>query len=160
MLLDCLVVRQPYASLIALGHKRWEFRKYDSRKRGITIGIAASPNNPLTTQNIVLNRFKNKFPRGVVLATGRLVTSFFITSADLKAKMTDPVFTNIHGLDLPTLQEPIGEPLEDVSNAIKDPGWQQYAWLIDNVKPLKEPIPLPKLQRSTWIKVEVPVGEI
>lgn len=31
--IDCLIVRQPFASLIAYGMKRWEFRTYNCKKR-------------------------------------------------------------------------------------------------------------------------------
>src|SRR2546425_522823 len=63
--LDCLIVQQPYASLIASGFKRWEFRGYETKKTG-EIGIAASNSQPLQTKNLELNRIRYLLPTGVV----------------------------------------------------------------------------------------------
>lgn len=158
MLLDCLVIKQPYASLIAFGKKRWEFRSHESKKKGL-IGIAASPNEPLITKNILFNRYKHVFPRGVVLATGELMTSFLVKSEDLKTNVTDPIIVTLHGHDFLTSDEPLGEPIEDIQSAIRHTGWQTYGWLLENVKPLDKFIPLDKLEKSTWIGMEVPVDE-
>ena len=78
--LRCLVVAQPYASLIASGHKRWEFRAYEAKYSG-RIGIAASHTTPWRTRNFDLNRISVGLPRGVVLATADLIDTFFVTSA-------------------------------------------------------------------------------
>ena len=82
--MQCLIIRQPYASLIAFGKKRWEFRGYDTKKHGL-IGIAASHNEPLQTLNEDLNEIAYVFPRGVVLALAELVTSFYVKNEDLKS---------------------------------------------------------------------------
>jgi hypothetical protein len=155
MLLECLIIRQPYASLIAFGHKRWEFRKSDSKKRGL-IGIAASPNEPLPTKNQALNNIMHKLPRGVVLATAKMATSFFVTAADLKSHITNQTIVDLHGYQIQTVLEPIGEPLSEIDFAIKSSGWQRYAWLIEDVVPLQQPVLLGKLERSTWLTMEVP----
>jgi hypothetical protein len=52
--LPCLLVRQPYASLIAYGRKRWELRSYDTRRRGHIL-IAASRGKPIETTDETLN---------------------------------------------------------------------------------------------------------
>lgn len=156
MRLECLIIRQPYASLVAFGRKRWEFRSYETRKTGL-VGIAASPHEPLLTKNGELNLVRHAFPRGVVLATAELTSSFFVTSEDLKSNVTEPVKIKIHGYDLTTADEPIGEPLEDIRSAINQRNWESYAWLLENVKLLEKFIPLDKLEKSTWTTVEVPV---
>lgn len=158
MRLECLVVRQPYASLIAFGHKRWEFRRSDSPKKGI-IGIVASPNKPMKLRDLTLNRISPKFPRGLLLATAELTASFFVGSADIKSKITAPVQVNLHGFDITTVGSPVGEPIADAKAAADDKSWQSYAWVLENVKPVKTHIPVEKLERSTWITVEVPQDE-
>src|SRR5437764_490987 len=94
--MQCLIVRQPYASLIAFGKKRWEFRNREIKKRGL-VGIAASPNEPYRTWSDELNRVAPLFPRGVVLATAEMITSFYITGQDLKAVLTEPIEVMLHG---------------------------------------------------------------
>lgn len=158
MRLDCLVIRQPYASLIAFGHKRWEFRKYDSRKKG-TIGIVASPHEPLPVKDLALSRIRSKLPRGLLLATAEMTGAFFVGSADIKSKITNPVRVNLHGFDIDTVGAPVGEPIADVRAAAENRSWQSYAWALENVKPVKTSVAVEKLERSTWITIEVPHDE-
>lgn len=155
MILDCLIVQQPYASLIAYGKKRWEFRNYDTKKTGL-IGIAASPSQNLPTLNHKLNAAAINFPKGVVLATAELATSFFATSSDLEAVLTEPIKLTIHNHEFLLFDEPIGEPIEDVKGAISKKNWKSNAWLLENVKPLSKPIPFERRGQSTWIKVDIP----
>lgn len=82
--MKCLIIRQPYASLVAYGHKKWEFRSYNTRFRG-RIGIASSRGKPLKTSNEELNIHAKSFPRGTILATAELESSFPATNSDLKA---------------------------------------------------------------------------
>jgi hypothetical protein len=153
----CLVIRQPYASLIVYGRKRWEFRRNESKIRGL-IGIAASPHEPLKTRNEFLNRASYAFPRGYVLATAELTSAFFVTADDLSTNITKPVKVSMHGYEVETTDEPIGEPLEDVRSASGMRDWQSYAWLLENVKPLGQLVHLPpSLEKSTWVTMEVPL---
>jgi len=147
--LNCLLIQQPYASLIAFGRKRWEFRSYETKKRG-RIGIAASPSSVLQTRSASLNAVSHLFPRGILLATANLVNCFYVTSADLSKIMTEAVQVNIHGHDLFTLDYPIGEPKEDVERAANSKYWESYVWELDDVKPLSNPINVIKKSRSTW----------
>src|SRR5437867_4910163 len=137
--LRCLLVQQPYASLIALGRKRWEFRSYETNNRG-TVGVAASPSSVLQTLNSSLNSASHLFPRGVLLATAKLVNCFYITAADLKRTMTEPVTLNIHGQEISTLDSPIGEPKEDVEAAANSTSWESFVWEFEEVKPLENPM--------------------
>jgi hypothetical protein len=153
--LDCLIIQQPYASLIAFGRKRWEFRSYDCRKRG-SIGIAASPSLPLRTLSPEINRVSGSFPSGAVLATADITNSFFVTHEDLKEKLTDNILIVLHGHQISTLNEPLGEPRADVERAIASSRWESYAWQIENVKPLAVPLPFIRSSRSTWVEIEIP----
>lgn len=153
--LDCLIVRQPYTSLIAFGKKRWEFRSYPTKKSG-KIGIASSPYEPWQTVSPELNKVSHLFSRGVILATANLVTSFYVTASDLKRNITGPVQVKIHGKIINTCDKPIGEPIEDVNNAIQKKGWESFAWLLEDVKVLNKPRPFKKTSpKSTWVRVEM-----
>lgn len=154
--LQCLVVAQPYASLITGGHKRWEFRSYEPKQTG-TIGIAASNTPPWRTRNLDLNSIASRLPRGVVLGTADLVTAFFVTSEDLKKKITSPVEITLEGQRIVTYSEPIGEPIEDVNGAIASKNWNSFAWILENVRPLDSPIPFQRNgTRSTWVTADIP----
>jgi hypothetical protein len=152
--LDCLLVQQPYASLIVFGNKRWEFRSYEIKRRG-TIGIAASPSSVLPTRNRKLNASAAFFPRGVLLGTANLVNCFYATAADLKNTVTKPVEISMHGQQFFTLGPPIGEPREDVELAANSRSWASYVWELEDVKPLKIPIPVVKKLGSTWVSVNL-----
>ena len=157
--LRCLVVRQPYASLITFGRKRWEFRSYECKMRG-KIGIAASHNRPLTTLNEELNGISASFPRGVLLATARIDGSFLVTNNELKANFKRTARVVVHGHELVTLEEPIGEPVEDVQQAILDPDWVAYVWKLTDVKPLRKYVPVERPKRSTWTFLELHIGDV
>lgn len=153
-LLSCLLIQQPYASLIAFGKKRWEFRSYETKRRG-KIGIAASPSSVLPTKSVSLNAVSHLFPRGVLLATANLVNCFYVTAADLRKHVTKPVEVNIHGHTLLTLDYPIGEPKEDAEIAANSKYWESYVWELDDIKPLSNPISVVKRPRSTWTFVNL-----
>lgn len=153
--IPCLIVVQPYASLIVHGQKRWEFRTYDPKKTG-KIGIAASNAPPWHTRNTALNRVSQSLPRGVVLGTADLVSSFFVTSDDLKKRITDPIEIMLQGQKITTYAEPIGEPIEDVDSAINAKSWNRFAWVLDNIQAMEHPILFQRMGRSTWVDVDIP----
>lgn len=156
-MLRCLLVQQPYASLIAFGKKRWEFRSYDTKKRG-RIGIAASPSSVLPIKNFELNRVSHLFPRGVLLATATLINSFFVTSSDLrKALETKSVSVSLHGHQIVTLDSPVGEPREDVEEAANLTSWESYVWELEDVKPVNVTVQVVKKLPSTWVSVDLAV---
>ena len=156
-LLSCLLIQQPYASLIAFGRKRWEFRSYEIKKRG-TIGIAASPSSVLSTLSPSLNQVSHLFPRGSLLATAKVVNCFYATGADLKKVMTASVTLSIHGQEVTTLDSPIGEPEEDVEAAANSSTWESFVWELEDVNPVPSPIPVEKKSRSTWVSVDFQGG--
>jgi len=147
--IDCLLIREPYASLIVFGKKRWEFRDYDTTKRGI-IGIAASKSDPMITSSKELNSLSQRMPRGVVIGTAELVNSFYVTNSDLEFSRGDPIIIKFFGKEIVTLNEPIGEPVEQVDRAIKNKNWEKFGWIFDNIKPLEVPVPYNPSRGSTW----------
>lgn len=153
ILLRCLMVQQPYASLIAFGRKRWEFRSYETDKRG-KIGIGASPSPSLLTKNADLNAVSGMFPKGVLLATADLTNCFFVTASDLRKARNELVHLTIHGRDILTLDSPLGEPQEDVDLAIRSNTWESFAWGLENVRPIATPVAVEKRSRSTWVSVD------
>lgn len=153
--LDCLIIRQPFASLIVFGVKRWEFRSYASDKRG-TIAIAASKAPPLRTSDAKLNQAAiNRFPRGVVLGTARVMGSHLITSKELQTRFRCCQQVTIHGLEFLVASEPLGEPPDDIRMALSRKGWRSFVWELDNVKPLAAPIEYLPAHGSTWTKVKL-----
>jgi len=152
--LNCLLVQQPYASLIVFGQKRWEFRSYEVKRRG-TIGIAASPSSVLSTRDAELNKVSQILPRGVVLGTAELVNCFYAIGRDLEKYAQQTVRVSLHGKDVVTLGAPIGEPQADVSEAIKNPNWSSFVWEFENIKPLEVPISIVKSSMSTWVRIDL-----
>jgi len=148
--LPCLLIRQPYASLIAYGKKRWEFRSYNVRKRG-QIAIAASRGKPLETSDDNLNEAAAYFPRGMLLAWARLVESRPVTASDLRGIAKSSVKTRIEGSEFWTADSPIGEPMEDIRSLPSK--WRGYAWELSNIRPIPEPIPLNNRPCSPWTTV-------
>lgn len=152
--IDCLIIREPYASLIVFGKKRWEFRNYDTRKRGV-IGIAASRSAPMVTSNRALNALSHKMSRGVVIGTAELINSFYVTNADLEFSRGEPIEIEVWGKKIITLDEPIGEPVEQVDQAISNNKWEKFGWIFDNVKALDKPIEYERSKGSTWTKINL-----
>lgn len=152
--IDCLIIREPYASLVVFGKKRWEFRDYDTRKRGV-IGIAASRSKPMVTSDRELNTLSHKMPRGVVIGTAELINSFYVTNADLECSRGEPVKIELLGKKIITLDEPIGEPIEQVDQAIKNDKWEKFGWVFEDVKALDKPIVYERSKGSTWTKINL-----
>lgn len=153
--LDCLLVRQPYASLVVYGAKRWEFRTYNCAKRGL-ICIGSSRGRPLKTGDPFLNSISDFFPRGFALGIGVLVGSRYVNGRDLEQAFKGEKSIRLDGRNVVTAAEPLGEPKYDVLAAIKDKDWRMYAWILENVSPLRKIIPIKhSLSGSTWTKVEL-----
>jgi hypothetical protein len=157
--LDCLIIRQPFASLIAYGSKRWEFRNYNSRKRG-HICIASSKGPPLKTTSQELNLASKSFPRGFILATAILENSFCANSKTLSKVSIREKTIFLHKQKFKVTAEPFGEPINDILNSMNDADWQMFVWQMRNVTPLRKPIALQGNHVSTWTKVELPDSEV
>lgn len=127
--MKALTVRQPWATLIALGVKRIETRSWPTKHRGpLAIHAAKGMTGP-ACELCDREPFRAplidaghdgaiSLPRGAVIATARLVDVVSceeITEAD----------------DIGVLRQ---LPFGDFT-----PG--RYAWLLDDVRPLPEPVP-------------------
>lgn len=150
----CLIVRQPYASLIAYGCKKWEFRSYDSTKRGI-IAIASSRGSALKTSNKELNLASKNFPRGAILATAKMVNTFHATNKEIKESFTGTTQIRIHGRKFTVAKKPLGEPVHDIKLTIEDTNWKSYVWEMHDITPLSTPVALTKKANSPWITIEM-----
>lgn len=151
--LECLVVREPYASLIAYGQKRWEFRYCPCRKR-TTIGIVASRRSPIPINPQVAT--SRLFPRGALLALARLEDCKRVTADDLTPFINGHYHKmNLHGVDFEVCEPPVGEPVEDVMAAASDDDWECYAWQLTSVLRLKKPKLIRSTAHSTWQSVKI-----
>jgi hypothetical protein len=157
--LDCLLIRQPYASLVAYGAKRWEFRTYDCKKRGL-ICIGSSRGKPFKTGDPLLNSISPLFPRGFALAVGVLVDSRQVVAEDLNRVYKGEKTIKIDGHKIVTVAEPLGEPKYDIQAAMKDRKWENYAWILQNVSPLRTIVQIRNNSSgSPWTKVSLEKGE-
>ena len=151
--IDCLIVKQPYASLIAYGSKRWEFRTYNCEKRGV-ICIGSSKGKPMKTGDSYLNSVATSFPRGFALSVGILTDSFMATGKHLEKALQNEENAIVHGYKIRTASKPLGEPVVDILKAIKDRDWRMYVWAFESISPLKTMIPLQNsVGGSTWTKI-------
>jgi hypothetical protein len=144
------MVRQPYASLIAFGKKRWDFRTLDTRKRGAIV-IAASRSRPVKTGDSILNQAAKSFPRGVVLACAELAYSRLVTGTEIRKMAENVARTRIGEFEFLTADSPLGEPQTDLQEIA--PECHFYAWELDKVRALSPPRPLINRSYSPWTVV-------
>lgn len=152
--MDCLIVRQPYASLIAYGLKRIEFRTYNCKKRGPFL-IASGRGKPLTTADPYLNSISKSFPRGYILARAVLTNSFIGNNEFIKEQLKGEEPITIHRHSFQVASKPFGEPIKDLIEVANDKNWKMYFWILKNVYPLDKMIPLAvNGTGSSWIRVK------
>jgi hypothetical protein len=147
--LRCLLVRQPYASLIAYGLKRIEFRGYATQVRG-RIGIAASKGPPFRTCDPTVNSMSREWPRGLVLGTAVLLGCEVWGIDRLRESLTGESDILVHGTKLRVYGSPVGEPLADVDSILCRSEWQSWGWVLSDVTTLSTPMPYAHAGRSTW----------
>jgi len=151
--MNCLIVRQPYASLIAYGPKRIEFRMQNCKKRG-PILIASARGRALKTGDTYLNSISKSFPRGYILAKAVLTDSFIGNNERIREKLTGEETVCIHKHEFQVTSKPFGEPMNDLLKAANDKNWKRYFWVLKDVHPLSSIIPLPiNGTGSSWIRV-------
>lgn len=152
--MKCLLIRQPYASLIAYGCKRWEFRSYNCSYQG-KVGIASSRGRPFKTGDDNLNEHAKSFPRGFVLATGELVRSFPASSNDLRKNYKGQVKIKIHGFSVTVAKGPLGEPINDIQMALDNEEWKSFVWEFADIVPFSSPVQINAKSNGVWIDIEV-----
>lgn len=141
--MKALTIIQPWASLIALGEKKIETRSWRTKYRGPVLIHAGKSvdhdickTNPfsaaLVDHGII---FQQDMPTGVILA---------------RAEIVDCVEIGL-GTDPPNRIAYLKNGKKVTGNEFSfgdySPG--RFAWILDNIQPLKEPIPA-KGQLSLW----------
>lgn len=155
--MKALTLWQPHATLVAIGAKKIETRSWPTKYRG-PLAIHAAKKFPreyvrlcwrepfrsaLGLSMLGLMMVQDILPRGYVLATGELVNCVPIQ----KGKYSWPRVDR-QGVDLPSFFPdrvwiPPKEP--ELSFGNYEPG--RFAWVLENVKALPEPIPARGKQR-------------
>jgi hypothetical protein len=153
--MKALTLTQPWATLVAIGAKRIETRSWSTSYRG-TLAIHAAKGfpkrarefskEPICTDAIFavypsffplddrgFIRNGGTFPLGYVMATCRLANCIPVEVVDNA--------DNVFGVSL--------EPLSERERAFGDYTPGRYAWILEDVKPLPEPIPA-KGALSLW----------
>lgn len=139
---------QPWASAVSIGAKRIETRSWSTRYRG-PIAIHAAKRKvkqeleALCWENWVHAVFGSRLERldqlpfGAILATAELVDCLPVAEID------EDLLWRRYGE-----QEPgFGEECFEIAMGNYQPG--RYGWILDNVKPLPEPIPY-RGQQGLW----------
>ncbi|MFL0198307.1 ASCH domain-containing protein [Clostridium sp. WILCCON 0269] len=137
-----LTIRQPWASLITLGEKKIETRSWRTNYRGeLFIHAGKSVDKEACNEYFIKGALQkhgyttSNFPTGVIIAKVDLVDCIAI---DLG---TDP------GLRKAKLKD--GNVIQGDEYSFGDYTPERYAWILDNIEPLKELIPA-KGQLSLW----------
>ena len=114
-----LTIRQPWASLIAEGHKRIETRSWSTNHRGLLAIHAAKafPQDAMrfAQEERALGRLPARIPRGAIIAVARLHSVIGCHEAAWQ----------ISGLE----------------RHLGDYGAGRYAWYLEDVMALEEPLP-------------------
>ena len=148
--MKAITIWQPWASLVAIGAKKYETRSWATSYRG-PIAIHAAKKAPTYTAatgfiNRILDALKmpniDYLPRGAVVATAELVECWEISkvlrdlpSEEISAELTSKGHGSlcVHHLE------------REVILGDWTPG--RYAWELTNVQMLSEPIPAKGMQR-------------
>lgn len=117
--MKALTLTQPWATLVALGHKRVETRSWSTRYRG-PIAIHAAKGFPrealaFAQEERALGRIPSRIPRGAIVAVARLTEC------------------------LPTQE--VRDRLSGLERHLGDFSYGRWAWLLADIRALDEPIP-------------------
>ncbi len=126
LIIKAITLWQPYASLVAKGAKQIETRSWATKYRGPLAIHAAKKHVALIPGNITASRIIqgvihsqgisiSKLPRGMVIATCNLVECVLITQ-EFSANLTD----------------------QELAFGDYSPG--RYAWILEDVLQLEEPV--------------------
>jgi hypothetical protein len=133
--MKALTLHQPWATLIAIGAKRIETRSWETKYRGL-IAIHAAAAFPKYARRMLCHpvcRTIDVLPLGAVVATARLVT---VLSTELFYRDGNVVWYH-------------GRAITEQELAFGDYSPGRFAWVLEDVKPLPEPIPA-KGGRRIW----------
>lgn len=141
--MKAITIIQPWASLIALGEKKIETRSWRTKYRGpILIHAGKSVDHEICkttpfSATLIDNGiiFQKDMPTGVIIAKAEIVDCIGI---DLGTDPPNRVAYMKNGKKVTGNEFSFGD---------YSPG--RYAWILDNIEPLKEPIPA-KGQLSLW----------
>ena len=124
--MKCITLKQPYASLVAKGYKKYEFRKWKTKYRG---EIYIHAGKGIDKKNIKRFEYLNlDYPQGVIIAKAEIVDCIEITD-DIKNKLKE--------LDIVIYK-----------GAIEHTGKNEYGFVLENIKEI-DPIPI-KGQLGLW----------
>lgn len=141
-----LTIRQPWASLIALGEKKIETRSWRTNYRGeLLIHAGKSVDHdtckihPFT--DVLVNHgiiFKQDMPTGLIIAKVNLIDCIQVKDevADASLKVNKAILEN-------------GKIIAGNELEFGDFTPNRYAWILDDIEPLNEPVPA-KGQLSLW----------
>lgn len=143
--MKAITIKQPWATLIALGEKRFETRSWQTKHRGkiaIHVGktIDKQAFDEVTIMATLLKhgiKSHEDLPTGAVIATVDLIECHKVTSNYYSMYEEEKAGTD-KGLLIEGDEWWFGDYTEG-----------RYAWELANVKPLHEPIPA-KGQLSLW----------
>ena len=157
--MKALTIFQPWASAIAIGAKRIETRSWSTSYRGpiaihagkrrITRELRDLQENSLVWQAVFwrwTDRYEDALPFGTFVAVADLVGC--CRTEDLVDLVDEPDFWDVR--QAPGCQSYLHWYEDDLGNY--SPG--RYGWILDNVRPLAEPIPY-RGQQGLW---SVPEG--
>lgn len=154
--MKAITLTQPWATLVAIGAKRIETRSWSTTYRGPLAIHAAAGLGPVggakglgeicEREPFYGTLARHGFRYGARISTGKLPLGAVVATCTL----VDVVPTNLwrpvtHGNQ--TWQVPPGNMSQEYSFGDYTPG--RYAWLLTDVKPLREPIPA-KGALSLW----------
>lgn len=155
MKIPALTLWQPWASLVAIGAKKIETRSWSTEYRGL-LAIHAAQRFPEEAQKLFIElpfwnalrgagyEFTSKLPRGAIVAVAKLFDVQGIGNECLYKYQDDAII----GTKMPL---PTGNEL-----VFGDYNPGRFAWMLEDIKQLSEPIPAKGWQRLwNW---EVPEG--
>lgn len=140
-----ITIIQPWATLIALGEKKFETRGWKTHYRG-PIAIHAGKQKDYETCMMLANRYPDIWHKvtpmsfGAVIATAQLVGCY---------RIYDTIDNGVHIVRCPDDQYDF-DKVHYISQKEKSFGWYdegRYAWELTDVRQLPEPIPAKGMQR-------------
>lgn len=163
--MKAITILQPYASLLVAGKKTYETRSWDTPYRG-KIAIHAGKGRPYERDKLffqraeeLLGRSVDGLPRGAIIAVADLVECYQVCGNNV---YNDPEREKRWLESRPALGKD-GKPIRDADG--HRIGWEElpmpdeqeqyfghfgvgfYAWKLENITPLEEPIPIRGNQR-------------